>query len=158
MSKRYLGGDIYFEQKETAQEFSEESGDSSTLSGLTDVDITNPTDGQTLVYNATSGKWENGAGGGGGSGTLVVRVVADGEDHRLDHTFAEISASGYAVLWVETDIGGGEYLAQVVPLAAIGYTDPGGGSNPCYLVGFMSGQESYAFTADTQDEYPVLQK
>lgn len=40
-------------------------GGASTLSGLTDVDITNPTDGQTLVYNAESGKWENGAGGGG---------------------------------------------------------------------------------------------
>lgn len=39
-------------------------GGASTLSGLTDVDISNPTDGQTLVYNATSGKWENGAGGG----------------------------------------------------------------------------------------------
>lgn len=35
-------------------------GGSSTLSGLTDVDISNPTDGQTLVYNSTSGKWENG--------------------------------------------------------------------------------------------------
>lgn len=40
-------------------------GGSSTLSGLTDVNISNPTDGQTLVYNATTGKWENGAGGGG---------------------------------------------------------------------------------------------
>lgn len=35
-------------------------GGSSTLSGLTDVDISNPTDGQTLVYNASAGKWENG--------------------------------------------------------------------------------------------------
>lgn len=35
-------------------------GGSSTLSGLTDVDISNPADGQTLVYNQTSGKWENG--------------------------------------------------------------------------------------------------
>lgn len=35
-------------------------GGSSTLSGLTDVDISNPTDGQTLIYNTTSGKWENG--------------------------------------------------------------------------------------------------
>lgn len=41
-------------------------GGASTLTGLTDVDISNPTDGQTLVYNAQSGKWENGAGGGGG--------------------------------------------------------------------------------------------
>ena len=41
-------------------------GGSSTLAGLTDVDISSPTNGQTLIYNATSGKWENGAGGGGG--------------------------------------------------------------------------------------------
>lgn len=41
-------------------------GGSSTLSGLTDVDISNPSDGQTLVYDATSGKWENGSGSGGG--------------------------------------------------------------------------------------------
>ena len=34
-------------------------GGSSTLSGLTDVDISNPSNGQTLVYNSTSGKWEN---------------------------------------------------------------------------------------------------
>lgn len=35
-------------------------GGSSTLAGLTDVDISNPTDGQTLVYNQSAGKWENG--------------------------------------------------------------------------------------------------
>lgn len=46
-------------------------GGSSTLSGLTDVDISNPTDGQTLVYNATSGKWVNGSSGGGGGGLVV---------------------------------------------------------------------------------------
>lgn len=40
-------------------------GGSSTLSGLTDVDISNPTDGQVLVYNAETGKWENGAASGG---------------------------------------------------------------------------------------------
>lgn len=33
------------------------------------MDVSNPSNGQTLVYNATSGKWENGAGGGG------VRVI-----------------------------------------------------------------------------------
>lgn len=52
-------------------------GGSSTLSGLTDVDISNPTDGQTLVYNATSGKWENGAGGeGGGYKLFEVTLMA----------------------------------------------------------------------------------
>lgn len=69
MAKRYLGGGISFEQKGVYQEFSEDEGGggSTTLSGLTDVDISNPTDGQTLVYNAASGKWVNGAGGGGAS-------------------------------------------------------------------------------------------
>ena len=67
-------------------------GGSSTLSGLTDVDISNPTDGQTLVYNATSGKWENGSGGGGSSGIIVVHVVeiAGTENVRLDKTWQEI--------------------------------------------------------------------
>lgn len=54
-------------------------GGSSTLTGLTDVDISNPSDGQTLVYNATTGKWENGAGGGGGVfktlGTISAATV-----------------------------------------------------------------------------------
>ena len=39
-------------------------GGSSTLAGLTDVDLTNPTDGQTLVYDATSQKWVNGSNDG----------------------------------------------------------------------------------------------
>lgn len=69
MAKRYLGGGISFEQKDVYQEFSEDEGGgggggSTTLAGLTDVDITDPTDGQTLVYNSTTEKWENGSGGG----------------------------------------------------------------------------------------------
>ena len=34
------------------------SGGSSTLAGLTDTDVTGVTDGQTLVWNATTSKWE----------------------------------------------------------------------------------------------------
>ena len=161
MAKRYLGGGVSFEQKDVYQEFSEDDGGgSSTLSGLTDVDISEPTDGQVLVYDATSQKWVNDSagGGGGGSGTLVVRVVADGEDRRLDHTFAEISAAGYAVLWDVADSGGGEYMAIVGPLTAIGYIGLGSGSNPSYVVQFKLDQVEYVFTADTQDEYPAMQK
>lgn len=55
-------------------------GGSSTLSGLTDVDISNPTDGQTLVYNSTSGKWENGAGGGSSSGVMVFEAIYGNND------------------------------------------------------------------------------
>lgn len=49
-------------------------GGSSTLYGLTDVNISSPTNGQALVYNATSQRWENQTigGGGGGGGTLTA--------------------------------------------------------------------------------------
>lgn len=70
---------------------------SSTLSGLTDVDISNPTDGQTLVYNAESGKWENGAGGGGGGGggPLLVNFAYDetSDSYPGDKTAGEVLAS-----------------------------------------------------------------
>ena len=44
-------------------------GGSTTLAGLLDVAITNPQNGDALIYNATSGKWENQA-IGGSTGTL----------------------------------------------------------------------------------------
>lgn len=46
------------------------TGGASALSELTDVDLNNTVNGQALVYNATSGKWENQTIGGGSTGTL----------------------------------------------------------------------------------------
>ena len=43
-----------------------------TLAALTDTSISNPAAGQGLIYNATSGKWENGAIGGGGSANTIT--------------------------------------------------------------------------------------
>ena len=63
-------------------------GGSSTLSGLTDVDLTNPSDGQTLVYDAASQKWVNGNASGGG---LVVHYTIDGGVYILDKTWQEIA-------------------------------------------------------------------
>ena len=62
---------------------------SSTLSGLTDVDISNPADGQTLVYNAESGKWENGS-GLSGSDVMAVGLDWDIGEGTLDKTWKEI--------------------------------------------------------------------
>ena len=59
-------------------------GGSSTLVGLTDVDISNPTDGQTLTYNATAGKWMNG--GGSTGGVMIVHL----NNNQLDKTWQEI--------------------------------------------------------------------
>lgn len=55
------------------------TGGSTTLAGLTDVDISNPTDGQTLIYDAASSKWVNGSGGGDvfvTLGTISAATVA----------------------------------------------------------------------------------
>lgn len=47
-------------------------GGSSTLAGLTDTDISSPTNGQVLKYNSTSSKWVNAAESGGGSSNYLV--------------------------------------------------------------------------------------
>lgn len=99
MAKRYLGGGISFEQKDVYQEFSEDEGGggggSTTLAGLTDVDISNPTDGQTLVYNATSGKWENGAGGGDGGIYCIDASVVPSSVTIGDVEYTEIYLDAY---------------------------------------------------------------
>lgn len=46
-------------------------GGASALGDLTDVSLSSPTNGQALVYNATSHKWENQTIGGSGGGTLT---------------------------------------------------------------------------------------
>lgn len=51
-------------------------GGSSTLAGLTDVNITSPSNNQVLKYNSTSQKWENGA-GGGSSGDHITLTQAE---------------------------------------------------------------------------------
>lgn len=126
MSKRYLGGGVSFEQKDVYQEFSEDSGGgggSSTLSGLTDVDISNPSDGQTLVFNSTSGKWENGAGG-----VLVLHeipVEANSNTRavptpmiRLDKTWQEIYDAG--VCFVEMIMSQGDETRKgLLPVCVI---------------------------------------
>jgi hypothetical protein len=72
-------------------------GGSSTLAGLTDVDISNPTNGQTLVYNATSGKWENGESAGGGvyaEYDAVIRLA-----YNDDTLVAVVEKGDYASLY-----------------------------------------------------------
>ena len=50
-------------------------GGASALADLTDVALSSPTNGQALVYNATSGKWENQTIGGGGGGGTVTSIT-----------------------------------------------------------------------------------
>ena len=66
-------------------------GGSSTLAGLNDVSLATPTDGQALVYDATTGKWVNRAGGGGSStfaglNDVNVQGVSNGDIARYNST------------------------------------------------------------------------
>ena len=79
-------------------------GGASALAGLTDVALSSPTNGQALVYNATSGKWENQTIGGGGSGTLtsIGLVMPTGfavspATLTADGSFTVSFATGYAL-------------------------------------------------------------
>lgn len=45
---------------------------SSSLAGLSDVDLNNPLDGEVLKYNSITSKWENGQAAAGGGSTIEV--------------------------------------------------------------------------------------
>lgn len=71
-------------------------GGSSTLSGLSDVTITSPTDGQGLVYDATNQVWVNGDVSGGGGGNIdtlwsgsVAPTTSSPETVTLAHSIAD---------------------------------------------------------------------
>ena len=61
------------------------AGDGPSMGDIEGINISNPQNGDTLVYNSSTGKWENGSGGGGG-GSLVIHTVSG----TLDKTWQEI--------------------------------------------------------------------
>jgi len=161
MAKRYLGAGVSFEQQDVYQEFSEDGGGgggSTTLSGLTDVDISNPSDGQTLVFNATSGKWENGA-GGGTAGILKVHDSGENDGSTLDHTWAEITSAPFVILESVVEIGEGQEIhSNEMYLARYGYAPPEPGTEPIYSAIFCqwSSTDPTIYTATGPDAYPIL--
>ena len=85
-------------------------------------DITDPQDGDTLVYNGTTEKWENGAVVSGG-GVLVAHF--NEETGALDKTWQQIKDAGFAVLNIGQDVG---LLAKIIE----------GGDHTDYSVGFVT--------------------
>lgn len=66
-------------------------GGASFFTQLQDGNINNPTNGQVLVYNSTTLKWENGTAGGGGSGDVVGPASAtDNAIARYDLTTGKL--------------------------------------------------------------------
>lgn len=60
------------------KDISEGGGGSSTLSGLTDVEFDNLSDGQVLMYDAEKEEWVNSSATGGSLGTDITSTVAAG--------------------------------------------------------------------------------
>lgn len=72
-------------------------GGSSTLAGLSDVNLTSPANAQVLKYNSTSQKWENANESGGGS-TYTA-------GNNIDITNDVISFTPFAIVVNATDDG-----------------------------------------------------
>lgn len=59
------------------------------------VTVGTPQNGDTLVYNSSTGKWENGSGGGGGGAvklTVTKTISGDANIYTLDKTWNEIKS------------------------------------------------------------------
>lgn len=126
-------------------------GGSTTLAGLTDVDISNPADGQTLVYNAAEQKWENGSGASGG-GVLALHVNM--QTGALDKTWKEIydqaNAGAYCFVINSFNNEGFTGLSLNVVTSIEDQTSMGNG----YVV--ICSYSSVTFSAQTQNDYPSV--
>ena len=88
------------------------SGGASALNDLTDVTLANPSNGQVLKYNATTGKWENADESGGGGG-----YIPTGESYRF-FTEGSSAAANYT-LYVQWTDGETVTTAVIVEYAQI---------------------------------------
>ena len=72
------------------------TGGSTALTDLVDVAVSNPTNGQALVYNATTGKWTNQTIGGGADMATVWSALAAGTNEQINASHLTNALSGYA--------------------------------------------------------------
>src|SRR5208282_1883350 len=86
------------------------AGGGGTLASLTDVALSSPTNGQALLYNATSSKWQNTTLSGGGGGTLAALT-----DVALTSPIATDVLTYNGSLWVNAApaSGGGDVPANL---------------------------------------------
>lgn len=154
---------------------------SSSLAGLTDTDINNPTDGEVLKYNGTTSKWENGQAAAGGGSTIVVTTsetplygqnvtITDGVttltgafDNTGLATFSGVTMTGnltIACLTASTSLNVpyfGNYTAIVSSFSAsITVTYPGG---TCTCAGngesYTASSSPYTFTVHGAATYTI---
>lgn len=84
-------------------------GGASTLAGLSDVNLSSPTNGQLLGYNSVSQKWENVNGGGGSGGHTIIDPIGQNMPSRTGLQFIGASVTDDPVndKTVVTITGGG---------------------------------------------------
>ena len=119
------------------------TGKNPSIDSIIGIDISNPQDGQAIVYDAASGTWKNAnaGGGGGGGGVLVVNGTTD-ENFitTLDKTAGEIvTALENGVVYVSSDQSG--IVGLITAYGTSGEYE------------FTVANESY--TASTADDYPT---
>ena len=122
-------------------------GDSgaSSLVDLLDVEVLNPTDGQTLTYDATAQKWING--GGGNEMLIGFNFNEETGILYLDKTWQEIYdavTNGIDVFCYDT----GELIWSKLRVISVSYD---GVAKYCI---FTDDSENYKFACDAPDEYP----
>lgn len=127
-----------------------------TINNLTNVDITSVANGETLIYNSTTSKWENGAGGGGG-GTLsglsdvTITSVADGDVIRYDTVTGTYINDPYArglSTLIYAYMGGGAQIEAVSTDVALSFTNGSGIYAGIEDNSFSTGTIGQCLTAD----------
>lgn len=82
------------------------SSGASTMAGLTDVSLTSPENQQTLLYNSTSGKWENGTLAGFDGTDTVFELFDDGDNtKKLDFELSGLTTGTTRTLTVPDKSG-----------------------------------------------------
>lgn len=111
-------------------------GGSSTLAGLSDVNLSSPTDGQVLKYDATNDEWVNAneSGGGGGSTVTITPTLQSGTK------IADYSINGVSgELYAPTGGGGGSSDNYSTTETAIGtWVDGRTIYRKCFTLGSIS--------------------
>jgi len=122
-----------------------------------DPTISNPQDGDTLVYDATAGKWVNGAASSGGGG-LVITPTIDMEHMNLvsDKTAQEIYdayVAGKSVVFVMSDGAGNTSITSLSTLE----TGSDGGEALYFHIANIdpSSDRVIYFSAATMSDYPI---
>lgn len=126
------------------------------LGSLSDVDIATPTNGQTLVYDSTSAKWENGAGGGGGAGGVIKAEweEADGDMVITNLTWQQMYDAFVAgkIVTIVTGATDEERTMRTMYMVGIAPNDP-----TVYWVLFNCyGGQDMEFDAAAVNEHPKL--